>query len=56
LASIINSEIVKMGYKGKVINIALPDDFLIAGTYKYMLEKYGLTADVIAERILDVGI
>ena len=56
LASIINSEIVKMGYKGKVINIALPDDFLVAGTYKYMLEKYGLTAEAIAERILDVGI
>ena len=56
LASIINSVIVKKGNNTKCLNIALADEFPMAGTYKYMLEENGLTAEQIAERILNVGI
>lgn len=35
----------------KVLNIGLPDEYLVAGGYDYMLNKYELTAEGIAEKI-----
>jgi transketolase len=35
-----------------VYNIGLPDEYLKAGSYDYMLDKYGLTGEKIADSIL----
>lgn len=35
------------------LTIGLPDDFVKAGEYKYVLDTYGLTSGKIAQRILD---
>lgn len=35
----------------KTLNIGLPDEYIHAGTYDYMLKRYGLTAEAVATRI-----
>ncbi|MBQ9234155.1 MAG: transketolase [Lachnospiraceae bacterium] len=52
LGSIVNTYAAGVGNFTKVLNIGLPDDFVKAGSYQYMLESLGLTAEQIAERIL----
>lgn len=37
----------------KVVNIGLPQEYLLSGSYQYMLDRYGLTAEKIAQRIKD---
>ncbi len=36
-----------------LLSIGLPDEFLVTAEYKYLLDKYGLTAEKIAGRIID---
>lgn len=36
----------------RVLNIGLPDEYLKAGSYEYMLKEYGLTVDEILNKIL----
>ena len=39
--------------KKPVLNIGLPEEYLKPGSYAYMLDKYGLTAEKIAKKISD---
>ncbi|KDR94114.1 1-deoxy-D-xylulose-5-phosphate synthase [Peptoclostridium litorale DSM 5388] len=41
-------------YRGRVYNIALPDHFIEHGDTSILLEKYGLSSEKIASRILNV--
>lgn len=37
----------------KILNIGLPEEYLKPGSYAYMLDKYGLTAEKIVEKIIN---
>lgn len=40
------------GYKGKVINISLPDEFIPQGDVSFLKKKYGLNSQSIYEKII----
>jgi len=52
MGSMISQYAATKGGLPKVLNIGLPEEYLKPGSYAYMLDKYGLTAEKIAENIL----
>lgn len=54
LGAAVNAVAVGMDKPPRVLNIGLHDAYMKAGSYQYMLGELGLTAEGIAERILDV--
>ena len=53
LGTLVCQYVATSGINCKVMNIGLPDEYLKAGSYQYMLEKYGLTADIIFLKIME---
>lgn len=53
LGSAVNSHVAKNRNLSAVLNIGLPDNYLKAGSYKFMLESLGLTPEKIAGRIIN---
>ena len=51
LGSLVNNHLVKLRDHPPVLNIGLPDAYVKAGSYSYMLDQCGLTAGEIANRI-----
>ena len=48
-----SSLLMKDGYEGRILNIALPDAFIEHGSVADLKKKYGLDAESIAHRITD---
>lgn len=53
LGSIVSNVFVKHEKHPKLIKLAIPNEYISAGNYSYLLNKYGLTAENIKNIILD---
>ncbi|SHJ65285.1 1-deoxy-D-xylulose-5-phosphate synthase [Tepidibacter formicigenes] len=49
----ITSVLSSFGFKGKIVNIALPDIFIEHGSVDILYNKYGLSSEKIANRVLN---
>jgi len=48
------AELVNHGYKGRILNIGWPDEFIPHGSIRTLEEKYGQTPDVISSQIFNL--
>ena len=50
----VQTYLVDQGYKGKVLKIAVPDEFVQHGSVTLLFKELRMDADSITERILEV--
>ncbi|KNF07408.1 1-deoxy-D-xylulose-5-phosphate synthase Dxs [Gottschalkia purinilytica] len=53
LGSLVNSLLMRNGYKGEVINIGLPDEFIEHGSVEELFKEHGMDIDSITNLVMD---
>lgn len=53
LGNIVALKLARMAVHPRLLTIGLPDEYLVAGGYDYMLKEYELAADKISEKIIE---
>ena len=53
MGSLVNEELAKLNYKGKIVNICHPDRFIECGSVKEQQKSSGIDTDSIVNKILD---